>query len=389
MPKSRAIVSRIFAMALPVCSFIATFLLITYSLANQIEVKCHSPFNNSNWKTDSNSLLLSQMRNSLNFAIRNDFFSIKFARFKKELDNLQSETSGDDFIWRLSILTEQVENYHTFLVFPQNIGEFGFRIQAEKGQYFITRIDDELLRERLQIGDRLVKINDETCFFSRLVFQPVGSTGRFEFQNKYGELHSISLTARSPTRKNFSYKILSRVVYFSLPSFSDDSLINDFNQSIHKIDFAQIQGIILDLRGNSGGKRPILLQILSAFFSKRVGTFRGGFANNSILTTENIGSLKIPSEIKMAVVVDRETFSAAELATFALKKHRNAKIVGTPTKGGLESSVTVSLTKNVVFSIATSEFCDTDGQCMFGKKLLPDTYIENPSESFLINFVKK
>ncbi len=92
------------------------------------------------------------------------------------------------------------------------------------------------------------------------------------------------------------------------------------------------RGIVLDLRGNGGGLVSEA-QLVASLFLRRAGvvvTTRGRAQPTIVLRA--LGGAISPS-IPVAVLVDRDTASAAEIVTAALQDHRRAKVVGTHTYG--------------------------------------------------------
>ncbi|MCX6824915.1 MAG: S41 family peptidase [candidate division SR1 bacterium] len=101
--------------------------------------------------------------------------------------------------------------------------------------------------------------------------------------------------------------------------------LNDFKSQ-------QIQGIIIDLRGNGGGLLPVAVQISSHFIPKGklvVSTKYTTFEDEKLLSEGYTDYQNLP----MVVLVDGLTASAGEIIALALREDIGAQLVGTQTFG--------------------------------------------------------
>jgi carboxyl-terminal processing protease len=100
---------------------------------------------------------------------------------------------------------------------------------------------------------------------------------------------------------------------------------------VEKVLHAGARGIVLDLRSNGGGLVEEARLVASIFVSKGViVTTRGRSQPTQVITASGDA---ISSTIPVAVLVDANTASAAEIVAAALQDHRRATVVGTHTFG--------------------------------------------------------
>jgi carboxyl-terminal processing protease len=100
-----------------------------------------------------------------------------------------------------------------------------------------------------------------------------------------------------------------------------------------------LKGLVLDLRGNTGGVVDSSIQLASMFLppEKLIVTVKGRNMRDSPAKVPN-GSK--PYAFPMAVLIDRKTASASEIVTGALQDHDRAVVIGEPSYGkGLVQSV--------------------------------------------------
>ncbi|HEX5194326.1 MAG TPA: S41 family peptidase [Solirubrobacteraceae bacterium] len=122
----------------------------------------------------------------------------------------------------------------------------------------------------------------------------------------------------------------TKVGYVALAQFSPGSA-QEVRQQVQKMLHQGAQTLILDLRDNGGGLVEEAVRTASIFIpSGTIVSTRGrAVAPQVYLATGNAISTSIP----MVVLVNRDTASAAEIVTGALKDHARATVVGTRTYG--------------------------------------------------------
>jgi carboxyl-terminal processing protease len=116
-----------------------------------------------------------------------------------------------------------------------------------------------------------------------------------------------------------------------LPTFDVPGIHAQVAQTLQSLLDQHVKGIVLDLRYNPGGLVTEAQLVVSMFLSKGViVTTRGRTQATQVLRATGH---PIAPTIPLAVLVNRDTASAAEIATGALQDHHRAVIVGTRTYG--------------------------------------------------------
>ncbi len=133
--------------------------------------------------------------------------------------------------------------------------------------------------------------------------------------------------------------------------------------------------IVLDLRGNPGGRLLEADALLSCFLPRDLAwatrTTRGGQAI-VLKTAGGCGELDGPAANEVAVLVDAKSRSAAELTPAALQEARRAVVVGEQTAGAVLISQDTRLPDGGRLSLSRSDFVTAGGVRLEKRGVTPD-----------------
>lgn len=194
-----------------------------------------------------------------------------------------------------------------------------------------------------------------------------------------------------------------KYAYLTMPYFSSGNKENmvHFADQLHnlleRLDQANPQGWILDLRGNQGGNcwpmlagiGPLLGQGVSGYFvypqqerTPSAWFYEGGRAGegNKALTEVS----RIPYQLRqtlppVAVLTGPSTASSGEVITVAFCKRPNTRSFGEPTAGLSTGNETYPLADGAMLVLTTSIYADRE-KVPYGKKIMPDELIEGATE---------
>jgi len=156
--------------------------------------------------------------------------------------------------------------------------------------------------------------------------------------------------------------------YIALPDF-EQGRAEEFFEAIRPL--RNLPVLVLDLRGNPGGRIQTLQQIAGAFCDDSTGLLRMQQAG----TEETVYSTEAPVRFRgdVRILMDARTGSAAELFAAALQDVRHARLVGERTAGSTRSRRTARLPGGVLFHYAgRAEFRRIDGRPIEGIGVVPD-----------------
>lgn len=141
--------------------------------------------------------------------------------------------------------------------------------------------------------------------------------------------------------------------------------------------------IVLDLRGNPGGRLLEADAVLSCFLPRDLAwatrTTRSGRAI-VLKTAGGCGDLDAPAPNDVAVLVDAYSRSAAELTPAALQEARRAVVIGEQTAGAVLISQDTRLPDGGRLSLSRSDFVTAGGVRLEKRGVTPDLTPPDPEE---------
>ena len=124
----------------------------------------------------------------------------------------------------------------------------------------------------------------------------------------------------------------SRIGYIFIPTFFDETIPPQIEQALN--DFGSLDGLILDLRMNSGGSSVVANPILEFFTSGRLGQFVSRAASRTLSVDAN--PIQNSQTVPLVVMVSEDTISYGEIFAGILRDSRGAKITGKTSLGNVE-----------------------------------------------------
>jgi carboxyl-terminal processing protease len=158
-----------------------------------------------------------------------------------------------------------------------------------------------------------------------------------------------------------------RIGVLHLRTLADENLIEELATGAH---FAEVDALILDLRGNRGGSVRLAGEIFdlitrqpSVWLRTRDGLY--GFPSTSW-------------SHPLAVLVDSTTASAAEILAAAVQARLLGAVIGTPTAGVVSGSRPFPLPDGSQLIVPVSSVAAHDGTDLEGKGVSPDLTVWRP-----------
>ena len=161
--------------------------------------------------------------------------------------------------------------------------------------------------------------------------------------------------------------------YVTFHTFSE-GVHGELRQEIERLYGQGAKGLVLDLRGNGGGLLNEAVLTASIFVQ-----------NGPIVSTESrtqgdrtydaVGDALDPKPV--AVLVDRDTASAAEILTAALKINDLATVVGTRTFGKGTFQEVIHLTEGGALDLTIGQYLTADGKSILGEGVKPQVRVED------------
>jgi len=167
--------------------------------------------------------------------------------------------------------------------------------------------------------------------------------------------------------------------YIQITSFVSSTTPNEFLEALEKTKAAD--GLIIDLRGNTGGLLPNAIFIANLFIPEGnlvsiVG--RNGYRYDIEAQDTEFGVNK-----PTVVLVDGASASASEILSGALKDYKKAKLVGTRTYGKGMVQKIIPLPNETGLNLTIAKYLTPKGYDINKKGITPDVQV-----NFSINDVK-
>lgn len=136
-----------------------------------------------------------------------------------------------------------------------------------------------------------------------------------------------------------------------------------------------LDGLIIDLRGNGGGWRPVLQELLSLFMAGKAGEFYRQDESQPLEIMPNALQTRLAST-PIVVLVDRGTQSYAEVFSAALQAAGRAEVVGSRTAGNTETIFAHDFDDGSRLWLAGQGFRLPSGDNLEGRGVIPDVEID-------------
>ena len=238
----------------------------------------------------------------------------------------------------------------------------------------------------LKTGDIITKVNGEECIGMELnlvankVKGEEGTTVDLEILRE-GEIISKTIERRTVEIKTIENKILdNNIGYIEILSF-DSGCSNKIELILNDYINRGIKSIIIDLRDNGGGVVSEATDIADLFLENNSNIMIEFDNNGNTIITKSKKESIISSDIKIVILTNENTASAAEILVGALKDNNIAEIVGTKTfgKGVMQELVPVS--SGGALKLTIREFCTPNGNKINKEGIEPDIEIEDNEET--------
>ena len=243
----------------------------------------------------------------------------------------------------------------------------------------------------LKAGDVIVKLNNKDTTnmtisdFSDLVKK---QNGTFNITYKRdGKEDTVKLKVDTVELKSVSSKVINRddnqIGYIRTTIFANNTY-EQFKKELTELENKNIDGLIIDLRGNSGGHLSAAEQIISLFLdsSHPIYQIKSKTGQNKYYSTG-----KETKEYNIIILIDANSASASEVVTSALKEQYGASVVGEKSYGKGTVQELQTLPNGEQYKLTTKTWLTSKGKIIDGKGIEPDykvslgdKYLEDPTD---------
>ena len=239
----------------------------------------------------------------------------------------------------------------------------------------------------LKSGDQILAIDGEdmTGTLPELARQKIlGEAGTQViltiFREGVEEPFDVTITRQQINIPSTEYRMLDEgIAYIRLNAFSNTTG-SEIHAALQELLAENPEGLILDMRYNSGGYLDAAIQVGSEFLPAGVVAYEE-YADGT-RDTYNASGKGIATEIPMVVLVNEWSASASELVAGALQDHGRAQLVGVTTfgKGTVQKWIPLADNEGAV-RVTIARWLTPDDRNVTGVGLSPDVEIALPEES--------
>lgn len=237
----------------------------------------------------------------------------------------------------------------------------------------------------LKIDDQILSVNGEKFkgrTFPELVLAIRGEVGKavelkilredkivtFNIKREIVPWSSISLE-----------KVDTQTALLTIGFFNEDTPVK-VEEKISEINNANYKNLIIDLRDNSGGAFDPALKTTELFLSKGTIMLKTQDRNGKLEEHKSTKGL-LNTNIKIFVLVDKNTSSSAEFFTASMKENRQAKIIGEKTFGKWTAQMVETLPNHYAIKYTVKQFLTSEGKNYQDVGFKPDLEVPLSSKS--------
>lgn len=167
-----------------------------------------------------------------------------------------------------------------------------------------------------------------------------------------------------------------KIGYISLSIFSSVAS-EQFNKQLVKLEKEGISGLVIDVRGNSGGYLTTVTDIASYFLKK--GDIIYKLEVNDKVTVRK-DKTKESRDYPIAVLIDKNSASASEILASSIKESYNGYVVGTNSYGKGTVQQTLVLSDGSMIKYTIEKWLTPLGNWINEEGVVPTNYVELSSE---------
>lgn len=192
-----------------------------------------------------------------------------------------------------------------------------------------------------------------------------------------GKPYDVAVTRGNVQQAVATYTMTAdKIAVITIANFDADCA----RQTIAAVEQAQTDGakaIVFDVRNNPGGMKTELVEILDYLLPEGVLFRSVDYAGREEIDESDANCVDLP----MAVLVNEESYSAAEFFAAALQEYDAAEIVGTQTYGKGNFQSTFQLSDGSAIAISIGKYYTPKGVSLTGVGITPDVVVELSDEA--------
>lgn len=295
----------------------------------------------------------------------------------------------------INFMARSLDEGHTHYLTPRQYQDFlslmrgdvryeGIGVRPTRPGVTISEVfpDSPAQKAGLQTGDQIIAVNGEATDgrtledVSTSIRGPEGTTVELViFRPSTGETLTIKVV-RAKIKIDFvrTEVLQGDIGYVRLLAFNEPSVAERIEKFVAQLPELKAKALILDLRGNGGGRVDVGVRLLNRFVKSgplfqhidRSGTTRVFSASGPGWTRP----------LPMVILVDGGTASMGEIFAQAMKEHGMARLVGKRTSGNVSAAQVFALNDGSAVQVTILEILSGKGEQMNRVGVAPDDEME-------------
>lgn len=261
----------------------------------------------------------------------------------------------------------------------------GVTIQYDDTGYFITKVTagGPAQEAGIEVGDRMIAVDGQSIVGmpitdgKKLVQGPEGSTVEITLVRGEEEL-TLTVTRKTVKTVVASGRMLDgNIGLITIANFNT----NCYKETMAAIESLRAQGaqaLIFDVRFNGGGYQSELVKLLDALLPEGDLFHSYYYTGAEYTDTSDAACIEMP----MAVLMNSESYSAAEFFAAALREYDWAVLVGEQTQGKGHFQESFQLCDGSAVAVSTGRYTTPKGEDLEGVGLTPDIAVEVTDEQY-------
>ena len=169
-----------------------------------------------------------------------------------------------------------------------------------------------------------------------------------------------------------------KIGYISISIFSSITT-KQFTNALDRLNKENIDGLVIDVRDNGGGYLSVVTDIASEILEKNKVIYK---LEKDEKISEKKDNTKAKLEYPVAILVNSNSASAAEILAAAIKESYDGFVVGTNTYGKGTVQQTTTLPDGSMVKYTVQKWLTPDGNWIDGKGVEPTDYVELSDEYY-------
>lgn len=167
---------------------------------------------------------------------------------------------------------------------------------------------------------------------------------------------------------------IDEIGYLHIQSFPGSGLLEEVTEALASFEDQGLEGLVLDLRSNGGGRLDVGTTIAALFLPEGTPVYRQTTRRGAVTTkTVSTGATWLKP---VTVLVDDGTASMGEILASALQEQASAKVIGTTTAGSVAGSILIPLSDGSALQVTTLRLDSGLGRVLNNIGVRPDIEVE-------------